>query len=103
MPDVKSALKQCGIHGVLNLDEGSMTVLTTRNTRDPYIIIKSRDLIKPLARNVPAPQALTILEDDMQCNIINIYRMVPNKRRFIIRLRHLLGPNGVTLKVVGKG
>jgi len=24
-------------------------------------------------------QALTILEDDMQCNIINIYRMVPNK------------------------
>ncbi|XP_058219061.1 KRR1 small subunit processome component homolog isoform X2 [Rhododendron vialii] len=99
-PIVKSALKEYGISGELNLVEGSMTVSTTRKTRDPYIIVKARDLIKLLSRSVPAPQAIKILNDEMQCDIIKIGNLVRNKERFVKRRQHLVGPNSSTLKAL---
>ncbi|CAL1373257.1 unnamed protein product [Linum trigynum] len=99
-PMVKSALKEHGIEGRLDLVEGSMTVLTTRKTRDPYIIIKSRDLLKLLSRGVPAPQAIKILNDEMQCDVIKIGGMVHNKERFVKRRQHLVGANSSTLKAL---
>ncbi|XP_047160927.1 KRR1 small subunit processome component [Vigna umbellata] len=99
-PTVKSALKQYGIACELNLVEGSMTVSTTRKTRDPYIIVKARDLIRLLSRSVSAPQAIKILDDEMQCDIIKISGLVRNKERFVKRRQHLVGPNSATLKAL---
>jgi len=99
-PIVKSALKEYGVLGELNLVEGSMTVSTTRKTRDPYIIVKARDLIKLLSRSVPAAQAIKILNDEMQCDIIKIGNLVRNKERFVKRRQHLVGPNSSTLKAL---
>lgn len=99
-PVVKGALKEYGISCELNLVEGSMTVSTTRKTRDPFAIIKARELIKLLSRSVPAPQAIKILDDEMNCDIIKIGGLVRNKERFVKRRERLLGPNLSTLKAI---
>jgi len=39
---------------------GRMKVYTTRQTYDPYIIIRARDMIKLLARSVPFEQVVDL-------------------------------------------
>mmetsp|Transcript_1685 Transcript_1685/g.4889 ORF Transcript_1685/g.4889 Transcript_1685/m.4889 type:complete len:424 (+) Transcript_1685:185-1456(+) len=99
-PAITRALKEVGLACELNLVEGSMSVRTTRKTWDPFIIMKGRDLLKLLARSVPAPQALKVLNDDMQCDIIKIGGIVRNKEKFVKRRQRLIGAEGATLKAL---
>ena len=99
-PIVTRGLKECGIRCELNLVEGSMSVFTTRKTYDPYAIIKARDLIKLLSRSVPAQQALKILDDEVNCDIIKIGGLIRNNDKFVKRRQRLIGPNGSTLKAL---
>ncbi|KAI9682666.1 MAG: Ribosomal RNA assembly protein mis3 [Trizodia sp. TS-e1964] len=99
-PLITRSLKSIGIACVLDLVEGSMTVKTTRKTYDPAAILNARDLIKLLARSVPAPQAIKILEDGIAADIIKIRNLVNNKERFVKRRQRILGPSGSTLKAL---
>ncbi|KAG2997415.1 KRR1 small subunit processome component [Phytophthora cactorum] len=96
-PIVTKALDAHKITCELNLVEGSMTVRTTRKTTDPYIVLKARDLIKLLARSIPVNQAVKILDDDVQCDIIKIGGLVRNKERFVKRRQRL----GNTVSAMG--
>jgi ribosomal RNA assembly protein len=99
-PTLTKQLKALGIACELNLVEGSMSVRTTRSTKDPYIILKCRDVIKLLARSVPYEQAIRVLDDEVQCDVIKIGGMVSNKERFVKRRQRLIGPDGQTLKAI---
>ncbi|KAK8796714.1 hypothetical protein WA538_005909 [Blastocystis sp. DL] len=99
-PTITKELDKYGVYCELDCIEGTMTVKTTRKTKDPYIILKARDLLKLLARSVPYNQAIKILDDNMQCDIIKIGGFVTSKDRFIKRRQRLLGPEGATLKAI---
>ncbi|KAF2139972.1 uncharacterized protein K452DRAFT_253672 [Aplosporella prunicola CBS 121167] len=99
-PLITRSLEKLGIACTLDLVEGSMTVKTTRKTYDPAAILNARDLIKLLARSVPAPQAIKILDDGVACDVIKVRNLVRNKERFVKRRQRILGPDGSTLKAL---
>lgn len=99
-PLVKKTLGEYHIKAELDVVEGSMTVISTRKTWDPYSIVKARDIIKLLARSVPYEQAIRVMEDNVSCDIVKIGSLVRNKERFVKRRQRLIGPNGSTLKAI---
>ncbi|CCW61549.1 unnamed protein product [Phytomonas sp. EM1] len=99
-PAVEEVLAQHQLVGKIDLLEGSMSVATTRRTWDPYAIVKARDFIKLLARNVPLAKAQKIFQSDIFCDIISIGMKGASTRQFVKRRDRLIGPKAQTLKAL---
>lgn len=99
-PLLVKTLQEYHIKCELDLMEGSISVLTTKKTWDPYIILKARDMVKLIARGVPFEHAVKVLQDSVASEIIKIGRLVRNRERFVKRRQRLIGPSGSTLKAL---
>jgi len=99
-PVVTKHLSNYGLKCVLDCHQGSMAVLTSRKTWDPWAILCGRDFIKLLARSVPFEQAIRVFEDGTSSEIIKIGNITRNKQKFVKRRQRLIGPNGQTLKAI---
>lgn len=76
---VTKRLESVGVSCTLDLIQGCMSVATTLKTFDPSAILDARDVIKLLARSVPASEALKVLNDGVACDIVKIRGLVRNK------------------------
>lgn len=47
-----------------------------------------------------SPQALKVLQDEMQCDVIKIGGLIRNKEKFVKRRQRLIGAGGATLKAL---
>eukprot|EP01053_Blabericola_migrator_P004289 Blabericola_migrator_1__4288@NODE_2316_length_2947_cov_117_596528_g1452_i0_p2_GENE_NODE_2316_length_2947_cov_117_596528_g1452_i0NODE_2316_length_2947_cov_117_596528_g1452_i0_p2_ORF_typecomplete_len237_score49_91KH_8/PF17903_1/4_7e31KH_1/PF00013_29/8_3e03KH_1/PF00013_29/0_012_NODE_2316_length_2947_cov_117_596528_g1452_i064774 len=99
-PRIKDILQNVNLKCDLDLVQKVMTVATTNKTRDPFKILKGRDMLKLISRSVPLHQAKRVLETDVCCEVIRIGGMVRDKERFARRRQRLVGPAGSTLKVI---
>ncbi|KAF3955080.1 hypothetical protein CMV_019659 [Castanea mollissima] len=89
-----------GISCELNLVEGSMTVSTTRKTRDPYVIIKARDLIKLLPRSFPVHQdiIITSLTTSLERAIFKVIKILDDETSSRLATWSTIGQFGETVQ-----
>jgi len=93
-PLLKDAIKVFNLEIDLDLIKGRISVSTTRQTFDPFIVLKARDMIKLIARSVPFEQAVKVIRDEIFCEIVKCDSFCKNKVKFLKRRERLIGPNG---------
>ncbi|ELQ74542.1 rRNA processing protein [Trachipleistophora hominis] len=97
---IKALLKEKNVRIKINYDERVVQMSTTSKTRDPYVIIKSKDFITLVCKGVPLQEAERIFDDEISYAMLNIQQLASNKEVFINRRNRLIGPNGDTLKAL---
>ncbi|KAF7684428.1 KRR1 small subunit processome component like protein [Astathelohania contejeani] len=84
----------------IDYSKKSIFIRTTKDTRDPYIIIRGKDMIYFICRGVPIEGAADMLNDDVLYDIIYIDNIVKNRETFIKRRDRIIGEKGVTQKAI---
>jgi len=97
-PSMESALKNLGVQ--VKLTDQKLEVMTTKDTWDPYAIIKARDLVRLVARGMKLEVALKVLQDGVESDIVDLAPFNKKGPTFGKRVQRMLGPNGATQKAI---
>lgn len=78
------------------------TVHSCARRRQKVVAISVLDILCPYTLSAPRwpSQALKVLQDDVQCDVIKIGGLIRNKEKFVKRRQRLLGAGGATLKAL---
>ncbi|KAI5161261.1 ribosomal RNA assembly protein [Nematocida ausubeli] len=95
---IRKALAQKRLLLAVDYHELVLKVETTPHTRDPYVVLQGRDMLKLVSRGVPLEKAIRVFEDGITHDIIPINVFTRNKEIFLKRRERLLGPRGNTIK-----
>jgi ribosomal RNA assembly protein len=103
-PKISELLSSYGICGEINLSQYSISVRTTDETRDPYIIFKAKELILLITRSVPIQHAVRIFQDDIASEIFSFEHIIKSNVRssppVLKTLKNIIGAKGSTLKAL---
>jgi len=89
---LKKILENKKIALSINYEECTMEVSTTKQTRDPYIIIKADEMIQLLSRGMTLEQASKVLEDDVFCDIIPTNQLCSDEKTLERRRNRINNP-----------
>lgn len=77
-----------------------MTVKSISGQFDPAAIINARNVIRLLAKAVPLPRAINMMDNAVGCDIIDIGDFTRNMEEFERRRERLIGRDGESLRTI---
>ncbi|KAI4291346.1 ribosomal RNA assembly protein [Pancytospora philotis] len=89
---IKKACELKKLEYCVDYDETTMSVATTRHTRDPYILIKANDFIALLSKGVPLEDAAQAMEDDVFSEIVPVSMLCASEKTFERRRNRINNP-----------
>jgi ribosomal RNA assembly protein len=81
--------------------EGVVTITSPKDTDDPVLAWKARDMIRAMARGFSPKNALSLIDDDMQLIVVSLRDVVgssPNQMKRVAG--RIIGENGRTRRVI---
>ena len=86
----------------LDIDsEGSVTIKSPMNSKDPVLAWKARDIVRAIARGFSPKNALSLVDEDMMLIIISLRESVGTSANQLKRVAgRIIGENGRTRRVI---
>lgn len=90
-----------GITLEVDTETGQVQILSNDTTADPLAVWKGRDIVKAIARGFSPKKALTLIEDDIVLEIIDLEDYYGKSESSLKRVRgRIIGKNGMTRKII---